>query len=498
MKTFDAERDAERELLEHLVLDFRQMTQFAAQPWVFERGEGVRLQDDTGKWYLDGLSGVFVTSLGYGNERVLGAAIEQLRRLHFAPPLHGTTRPALDLAARLRRLAPAGMRGGPRPGSGAAGHNGAGTATATAAAAAVAPNGAAAPSSGAEAPGVAVKLLSGGSEATEAAMKLARQYWKQAGHPRKYKIVGRYGGYHGATMGALSATGSWERKSVFEPLVPGFLHHHPPPVLRDLMRQLGQDPSDAEVGAASARLLERTIEAEDPETVAAVIVEPVSVSSAGFTVPHPEYYRVLREACDRLGVLLIFDEIITGFGRLGEWFGAGYTGVAPDLLCCGKGMGGGYAPLAAVLIAGPVWDAFLGLPEERLEFHHGHTFGGNPVAAAVGCAAVDEIEARDLIGNARRIGGHLRSRLEALAREFPDVIGDVRGAGLLQGFEFDAARYPRSGRPGKRFEALAREHGLLARCGDEFVAFAPPLVTERAELDEMLDVATDCLHELAD
>jgi adenosylmethionine-8-amino-7-oxononanoate aminotransferase len=280
--------------------------------------------------------------------------------------------------------------------------------------------------------------------------------------------------------------------------VPGFLHHQPPHVLRDLMRQLGQDLSDAAAGVASARLVERMIEAEDPETVAAVIVEPVSVSSAGFAVPHPEYYRVLRETCDRLGVLLIFDEIITGFGRLGEWFGAQYTGVAPDLLCCGKGMGGGYAPLAAVLIAGPVWDAFLGLPEERLEFHHGHTFGGNPVAAAVGCAAVDEIEARDLIGNARRVGGHLRARLEALAREFPDVIGEVRGAGLLQGFEFDAGRYPRSGRPGKRFEALAREHGLLARCGDEFVAFAPPLVTARAELDEMLDVATDCLHELAD
>ncbi|HVG95534.1 MAG TPA: aminotransferase class III-fold pyridoxal phosphate-dependent enzyme [Chloroflexota bacterium] len=487
MKTFDAERDAERELLEHLVLDFRQMTQFAAQPWVFERGEGVRLQDDTGKWYLDGLSGVFVTSLGYGNERVLGAAIEQLRKLHFAPPLHGTTRPALELAARLRRLAPEGMRDGPRPGSGAAGRNGTGAAPAPAA-----------PAAGASSGGVAVKLLSGGSEATEAAMKLARQYWKQAGHPRKYKIVGRYGGYHGATMGALSATGSWERKSVFEPLVAGFLHHHPPHVLRDLLRQLGSCPSDAEVGVASARLLERTIEAEDPETVAAVIVEPVSVSSAGFAVPHPEYYRVLRETCDRLGVLLIFDEIITGFGRLGEWFGAQYAGVAPDLLCCGKGMGGGYAPLAAVLIAGSVWDAFLGLPEERLEFHHGHTFGGNPVAAAVGCAAVDEIEARDLIGNARRVGSHLRSRLEALAREFPDVIGDVRGAGLLQGFEFDAGRFPKSERPGKRFEALAREHGLLARCGDEFVAFAPPLVTERAELDEMLDVATDCLHELAD
>jgi len=454
---------AGRELLRHLVLDFRQMAAFAEEPWIFVRGEGVRLQDSDGRWYLDGLSGVFVTSLGYGNERVLAAAYEQLATLPFAPPLHGTTRPALELAARLRRLAPAPMRG--EAGQG---------------------------------PGPGVKLLSGGSEATEAAIKLARQYWKQAGHPRKYKIIGRYGGYHGATMGALSATGGWERKSVFEPLVAGFLHHHPPHVFRSLFGPEAARLLDATTcGVASARLVEHTIEAEDPETVAAVIVEPISISSAGFVAPPREYYQVLREVCDRHDVLLIFDEIITGFGRLGEWFGADYLGVAPDLLCCGKGMSGGYAPLAAVLIAERVWQAFLGAPEERKEFHHGHTFGGNPVAAAVGCAVIDEIEARDLLGNARRRGAQLRRRLEALAARFPQVIGEVRGAGLLQGFEFEAARYPRTAKPGKRFEALARERGLLARCGDEYVAFAPPLVITEAELDEALDIATACLEQMA-
>ena len=446
---------AAKELLRHLALDFRQMTQFAESPWIFERAEGVRLQDNTGKWYLDGLSGVFVNSLGAGNERVLAAAYEQLAKLHFAPPLHGTTQPALDLAARLRRLAPQPMQGAHGPG---------------------------------------IKLLSGGSEATEAAMKIARQYWKQAGHPRKYKIVARYGGYHGATMGALSATGGWERKSVFEPLVAGFLHHHPPSAFRALF---GEELSEAACGVASAKLLERTIEAEDPETVAAVIVEPISISSAGFMVPPREYYETLRAACDKHHVLLIFDEIITGFGRLGEWFGAGYFGVSPDLLCCGKGMGGGYAPLAAVLISGEVWEAFLGDPEERREFHHGHTFGGNPVAAAVGCATIDEIEAHDLIGNARRLGAYLRERLEALQAQNPTLIADVRGAGLLQGFEFDPVRHPKSSKPGKRFESLARERGLIARCGDEYVAFAPPLNIERAELDELLAIVAGCLESMA-
>jgi beta-alanine--pyruvate transaminase len=389
---------------------------------------------------------------------VLAAAYEQLATLHFAPPLHGTTQPALDLAVRLRRLAPEAMRGEHGPG---------------------------------------IKLLSGGSEATEAALKIARQYWKQAGHPRKYKVIARYGGYHGATMGALSATGGWERKSVFEPLVPGFLHHHPPHVLRSLLGSHGAQLDEATLGAASARLVERTIEAEDPETVAAVIVEPISISSAGYVVPPAEYYRVLREACDRHKVLLIFDEIITGFGRLGEWFGADYFGVAPDLLCCGKGMGSGYAPLAAVLISGRVWEVFLGAPEARLEFHHGHTYGGNPVAAAVGCAVIDELEARNLLANARSQGAHIQERLEALRERRPDQIVDVRGAGLLQGFEFDPVHYPKATKPGKRFEALARERGLIARCGDEFVAFAPPLVIDRAEVDELLDIAGACLEEMA-
>ena len=153
------------------------------------------------------------------------------------------------------------------------------------------------------------------------------------------------------------------------------------------------------------------------ETVAAIIVEPMSISAAGFVVPHDAYYRRLREICDKHHVLLIYDEIITGFGRLGEWFGANFYGVAPDLLCVGKGMGGGYVPISAVIVAGQVWEAFLGDPAERREFHHGHTFAGNPVASAAGCAAIDEMEARDLPGNAKAQGAYVRSRLQALQRE---------------------------------------------------------------------------------
>lgn len=434
--------------LERIALDFTQMRAFARDPFLFTEGEGIRLVDVDGNSYLDGLSGVFVTSLGYRNRRVIDAMTAQLERLHFAPPLHGTTPLALDLVKAILEFAPSGMG--------------------------------------------AVKLLSGGSEATEAAMKLARQYHQQTGHPRKYKIIARYGGYHGATMGALSASGGWERKSVFEPLAPGFLHVHPPDCYHCPF-----DKTYPSCAITCARLVERTIRAEDPETVAAVIMEPISISSAGFVVPPAEFFAILREACDRHNVLLIFDEIITGFGRLGTNFGADYYGVVPDVLCCGKGMSGGYAPLSAVVIAQRVWDAFLGEPEERLEFHHGHTFGGNPVACAAGLAVLQQIKEQGLVEHAREVGAYLRQRLTALADRF-GFVGDLRGAGLLQGMEFVQDRstrrpFPPEVRPGKLLERAAKERGLLLRTGADFAAFAPPLVVTRADVDEMCDRFADAL-----
>jgi adenosylmethionine-8-amino-7-oxononanoate aminotransferase len=434
--------------IERLVLDFMQMRAFAQAPFLFASGEGIRLTDVDGKDYLDGLSGVFVTSLGYRNQPIVEAMTAQLRKLHFAPPLHGTTPIALELVDALLAFAPKGMG--------------------------------------------AVKLLSGGSEATEAAMKLARQYHQNHGHARKYKIVAKYGGYHGATMGALSASGSWERKSVFEPLVAGFLHVHPPACYRC--------PFDQEYGSCGitcAKLIERTIRAEDPETVAAVIMEPISISSAGFVVPPPEFFPILRETCDRHNVLLIFDEIITGFGRLGTNFGADYYGVVPDLLCCGKGMSGGYAPLSAVLIQRRVWDAFLGEPGEGKEFHHGHTFGGNPVACAAGLAALRQIQEGNLVQNAREQGAYLRKRIERMAERFP-FVGEVRGAGLLQGMELVRDRktrepFPAGVKPGKILERTAKERGLLLRTGNDFAAFAPPLIVTRSDVDLLCDAFEDAL-----
>ena len=432
-----------QETVPHLFLDFMQMQEFAKDPLVFVGGEGIRLTDSTGKQYIDGLSGVFVTSLGHGNLPVVEAMLAQAQQLAFAPPLHSTTPPALKLTELLLRIAPEGVG--------------------------------------------AVKLMSGGSEATEAAMKMARQYHQQTGHPRKYKIISRYGGYHGGTMGALSAGGGRDRKSPYEPLGVGFIHVHPPYCYRCPF-----DQTYPGCGRTCVGLIEKTIEMEDPQTVAAVIVEPISISSAGFMVPPPDYLRLLRDVCTRHDVVLIYDEIITGFGRLGEMFASEYYHAAPDITCCGKGMSGGYAPLSAILIRDSVADAFYGEAAEQRQFHHGHTYGGNPVACAAGVAALTQIVERDIVGNARRQGARLRERLEGFADRYP-IVGDVRGAGMLQGVEFvkdraTKARFAPGVRPGKVVERACRDRGLLLRCGDEFAAFAPPLVSTARDIDEMCDI----------
>ena len=385
---------AEKQDVMRLVLDFMQMEEFAKDPFVVQEADGIRLRATDGREYIDGLAGVFTVSLGHGNKRIIDAITKQLNTVAFATPLHGTNPQAMELAKVLLDFAP--------PGFGA------------------------------------VKFVSGGSEATEAAMKMARQYHVNRGNARKYKIIAKYGAYHGATMGALSAGGGWERKSVFEPLLGHMLHVHPPYCFRCPYGRM----SEENCGNVCADIVDKTIIAEDPETVAAIIMEPISISSAGFVVPPPQFFKLLREYCDKHDILLIFDEIITGFGRLGTNFGADYYGVVPDLIACGKGMSSGYAPLAAVLIQEKVNKEFLGSAEERVEFHHGHTFGGNPVACAAGLAAMEQIKEENLVEHARLMGIRMRERLEAMRATYP-MIGDVRGAGLLQGVEIVADRETR-------------------------------------------------------
>jgi adenosylmethionine-8-amino-7-oxononanoate aminotransferase len=435
------------ESLKHIVLDFRQMADFVQEPLVFERAEGVRYWDVNGKEYLDGISGIFVVTVGHNNPRVVRAVQEQVGRLAFAPPLHGTCVTAVQLGNLLTSITPGDLN--------------------------------------------TVKLLSGGSEATEAAMKLARQYHRQTGNPTKYKVIARYYGYHGATMGALSATGTPRRRTMFEPVMPGFLHIFPPTCFRCPYAK--EYPS---CDLFCAEILRDVIQMEGPDTVSAVIMEPIG-NTGGIITPPPEYYPIIRQICDEFNVLLIFDEIITGFGRTGNMFAAQTFDTLPDILCMGKGMSSGYAPLAGIAFRDHVAAAFWGA--EGREFSHGHTYGGNPLACAAGIAAITEVIERDLCTAARELGAHLRGRIEAL-RSW-GIIGDVRGKGLLLGIEF--VRDLDTKEPfgpevqfGRRVQRKCLDKGLILRCDPDWVAFAPPLVATREEIDLMVERFAESVEEV--
>src|SRR6516225_6353098 len=276
-----------------------QMQEWSKEPLVMARADGVFYWDVTGKRYLDALSGIYVVAVGHNNRRVIEAIRKQLDTLTFSPPMHGTNPVAIQLANLLAELTPGDLS--------------------------------------------AVKFQCGGSEVTEAAIKLARQYHKLTGSPGKYKIIARYQSWHGSTMGSLSASGLKSRKTVNEPLAPGFLHVFPPTCYRC---PFGKSYPDC--GITCASLVNDVIDMEDPATVAAIIVEPIG-HTGGIIDPPEEYLPLLREYCDRHNVLLIFDEIITGIGRTGEMFAAQTFGVTPDVLCVGKGLGGGYAAISAMM-----------------------------------------------------------------------------------------------------------------------------------------------------
>src|SRR3954466_12612394 len=379
----EAQATEERFLRQIFVRD--QMAEWSKQPLIMARADGVHYWDVHGNRSLAALSGFSVASVGHNNRRVIEAIRRQLDTLHFSPPMHGTNPLAVQLANLLAELAPGDLD--------------------------------------------AVKFQCGGSEVTEAAIKLARQYHRLTGHPGKYKVISRYLSWHGSTLGALSASGLKGRKTVNEPLAPGFVHVFPPTCYRC---PFGKDHPDC--GITCATLVGQVIEMEDPDTVAAVLVEPIG-HTGGVIDPPPEYLPILRAACDRYNVLLMFDEIITGAGRTGHLFAAETFGVVPDVLCTAKGISGGYAPLSALICRQPIAEAFWGPVADNPGFVEGHTFEGNPVSCAAGLAVLQEILERDLCANARAQGARLRAGFEQLARKH-GVIGDVRGKGLFLGVEF--------------------------------------------------------------
>ena len=429
------------------MVDFNQMQTFSANPLIMVAGEGLRLTDHEGQSYIDGLSGVFAVSLGHGNEEIVDAIAAQHRRLSFSSPIMTTTDRALELADELLRLT-----GGRYD---------------------------------------IVKQLSSGSEATEAAIKMARQFHRQSGSPERYKTISFYRSYHGATMGALTSTGWPQLRTPYEPFLSGGIHVHPP------------IPGSCRACTGSCTLgclaqLRDVIAQEGPRTVSAVIVEPVMLT-AGVHALSAEYLRALRGLCDETGVLLIFDEIVTGFGRLGDWFAAEQADVWPDILCVGKGLSSGYAPLSAVLLTEKVGSAFWGNAADGVQYQAGHTFAANPVSAACGLAVIGYIERHGVLDNVRARGSELETRLAAIAGRYP-VAGELRGRGLLYCLDFVD---PATGGPlspaqpvGTAVQQAARRRGLLVRASPHNVTLAPPLVLTASEVTEIADILEESVAEV--
>lgn len=430
--------DARQERLLRLTfLDYQQTSAFIANPLIVHRASGLYYWDVEGKRYFDGIGGIFVATLGHGHPRVLEAMRRQLELLSFAPPMHGPADVTLDFVERLGRSTPGNLN--------------------------------------------FIKPFSGGSESVEAALKFARQYFRQTGRPGKYKFLSRYHGYHGATFGAMSASGTGKRKTPFEPHLPGFLKVFPPTYYRDRFS------SWEECNRFCARMFEDTILNEDPDTVAGVILEPIG-NTGGIITPTEEYFALIRVICDRHDVLLIFDEIITGFGRTGNMFAAQTFGVTPDIICGGKGLSSGAIPLGAMMAREDMGGAFLGAEEEGVHFAHGHTFAGNPLACAVGIAVLDEIEEKGLDHRAAELGEYLAARLEGLKKY--GVVREVRGRGLLRGVEL--VKDPQTLEPfpelGKALKRTALDNGLILRVDPNWFAVAPALIAEESDLDELCDL----------
>ncbi|MBV9293730.1 MAG: aspartate aminotransferase family protein [Frankiales bacterium] len=437
----------------HLWMHFTRMSSYGDNEVpVIVRGEGPYVWDANGKRYLEGLAGLFVVLVGHGRQELANAAGKQASELAYYPLWSYAHAPAIELAERLASYAPGDIN--------------------------------------------RVFFTTGGSEAVESAWKMARQYFRLIGQPSRYKVISRDIAYHGTTMGALAITGLAAIKTPFEPLVPGGIRVPNTNFYR--APEHGDDYDAFGVWAASE--IERAILREGPDTVAAVFLEPVQ-NSGGCFPPPPGYFQRVREICDRHGVLLVSDEVITAFGRLGHWFGADRYGFQPDIITVAKGLTSGYSPIGAMLVSDRLMEPFL---HGTTSFLHGITFAGHPVSCAVAMTNLDIIESEDLLGHVRKNEGAFRATLEKLC-DLP-IVGEVRGDGYFYGIELVKDKNTRETFDDDESERLLRgflsgalfDAGLICRCddrGDPVIQLAPPLVCGQEHFDEMEQILRSVLTE---
>ncbi|HSP10738.1 MAG TPA: aspartate aminotransferase family protein [Candidatus Dormibacteraeota bacterium] len=413
---------------------------------IFTAGQGVTLTDVEGREYIDAMASLWNVNVGYGRHELAEAAADQMRSLAFSSAYGGFgNAPAIRLAAKLAELAPGDLE--------------------------------------------VTYFASGGAEANDTAYKVARLYWKLRGQPDKVNIVSRLRDYHGLTYGATSATGLANFWKGFEPLAPGFLHAPAPGVYRY--------SGHGAAGAAYAQALEKVILDAGPDTVAAVVAEPVQ-GVGGVIVPPADYFPAVREVCDRHGVLLIADEVITGFGRTGRWFALEHWNVQADLMIFAKGITSGYLPLSGVMLTRHVHDTLKTL---RGPLQHGFTYSGHPTACAVALRNLQIIEDERLVERVAEIGPYLQQRLQQLRAH--DIVGDVRGLGLVAGLEFVRDRKTKepfdvSLGVARRVWTAALEMGVIVRpLPGDVIALSPPFVISEREIDRVAAVLDQVIARVA-
>lgn len=412
-------------------------------PVVFVEGNGVMLKDANGREYLDAFAGLWNVLVGYGRDELAHAAAEQMQKLAYCSSYAGSTNaPAAELAARLAGYAYPDLK--------------------------------------------TTFFTCGGAEANESAFKTARCYWKLKGRPDKVKIISRWHAYHGVTMAAMSATGIATYWKMFEPRVPGFIQISAPYPYRFEEAQRHET-----VGKAAARLLEEAILREGPDTVAAFIAEPV-MAAGGVIVPPDDYFPQVREICNRYDVLLIADEVVTGFGRTGKWFGLHHWNIEPDIMSFAKGITSGYLPLGGIQVSEEIREALLSAPVES-RWMHAYTYSAHPTCCAVALRNLDILEREKLAERAARSGKYLIDRLQELYRF--ESVGEVRGLGLMAAVEFVKDRGAKEpAQIGERVRRAAQERGVFTRVRGDIFMLAPPLIITEAEIDRLVKVLADSIQ----
>jgi adenosylmethionine-8-amino-7-oxononanoate aminotransferase len=444
--------DLRNAIRENVWLHFYQMAKASdpAQAPIMERGEGAKIYDTDGKEYIDALAGLFCVNVGYGRREIAEAMMAQLEQIHYVSSFSFPNVPGSVLADKLANISPTGDDS-------------------------------------------RVFFVSGGSEAVESALKLAKSYHRRNGDMNRYKTISRRTAYHGTTMGALSVNGLTGIRNEFGPLVPGARHVPPPYQYRCHFC------ADKGCGCTldCADEVQRLVEFEGPETIAALIMEPVQ--NAGGAIPASDpYFKRIREICDEYGIVMIMDEVICGFGRLGEWFGSDYYSVKPDIMTVAKGLTSAYAPLGAAVASAKIAEPFTGA--DKTPFLHGITFGGHPVACAAGIASLEIMERENLVGRAAEMGKYMMQRLQNAIGEHPNV-GDIRGAGLFIGIELVKDRESKEPMTGENLvgwlsdELLRR--GVICRADDRLepvIQLSPPLNIPQEDIDYVVDTIADVVE----